>query len=134
MIQEFDTMNDKTSTEVKDALDKWHSQRKRLDYLDARDEILQNELRDISKERMKINKDKYTYTDIAVSNHKYWANDDCSMIVKIGNLSGNHIGMEFFVSQKGSKDKKYYSSSLGILMHGDNPISEEEYQKIYDTM
>lgn len=119
---------------VKDALDKWHSQQKQLAFLDTKWKILKEELDTIGKESLKIQREKCKYTDIIVENHKYFANDDRSMIVKVIGPHENSFGIEFHVSEKGKKDRQYFSSSLGILNHGDNPITEEEYKQIYDTM
>ena len=91
---------------------KWHAQEKQLKYLDARTIILNDELNKISDERNKIYDEKYKYSDIAVTEHQYWANDDFTMIVRIGDLNRTGPGIEFFVSTKGKKDEKYYSSSI----------------------
>lgn len=119
---------------VYEALNKWHAQEKQLKYLDARTKILNEELIKISDERDKIYDEKYKYSDIAVTEHKYWANDDFTMIVRIGNLNRTGPGIEFFVSTKGKKDEKYYSSSIGILSHGDTPITKEQYETLYNAM
>lgn len=119
---------------VYEALNKWHAQEKQLKYLDARTKILNDELNKISDERNKIYDEKYKYSDIAVTKHKYWANDDFTMIVRIGDLNRTGPGFEFFVSTKGKKDEKYYSSSIGILYHGDTPITKEQYETLYNAM
>ena len=119
---------------VYEALSKWHAQEKQLKYLDARTKILKDELIKISNERNKIYDEKYKYSDIAVTEHQYWANDDFTMIVRIGDLNRTGPGIEFFVSTKGKKDNKYYSSSIGILNHGDTPITKEQYETLYNAM
>lgn len=119
---------------VYDALNKWHAQEKQLKYLDARTKILNEELIKISDERDKIYDEQYKYSDIAVTEHQYWANDDFTMVVRIGDLNRTGPGIEFFVSTKGKKDEKYYSSSIGILSHGDTPITKEQYETLYNAM
>lgn len=119
--------------ELNKILEKWHKQTNRLNCLNEEYNTLKEKLDSIGKERLEIKRNKYKHTDMLISKHRYWANSDFSTIIKVGS-NNNCIGIEFFASQKGRKDKKCYSSSLGILMHGDNPISEEEYNKIYSTM
>ncbi len=119
---------------AQDALNKWHEQEKQLMFLNARCELIRKDYESACKEKNEIEKDKYKYSDIAVREHKYWSNDDGSIIVRIGDINRVGPGIEFFISQKDRKDQKYYSPSITILGHGDNPISQEKFKELYDKM
>ena len=120
--------------ELNNLLEKWHKQTNRLNCLDEEYNALKEKLDSIGKESLEIQQNKYKYTDILISKHKYWANSDFSTIIKVVGSNNNCIGIEFFVSEKGKKDQKFYSSSLGILCHGDVPITEEQYEELYKAM
>lgn len=119
--------------ELNERLEKWHKQANRLNCLTEEYNTLKEKLDSIGKEILAIQKNKYKYTDILICKHRYWANSDFSTIIKVGS-NNNCIGIEFFVSEKGKKDQKFYSSSLGILYHGDIPITEEQYEELYKAM
>lgn len=119
------------SERVIEALNNWHNQEKNLNFIKARIKAVEEELERLEKEKYQIeSKEKYLYTDIAIKEHKYWTNNNRTCVVKIGDIEKG----EFFYSDKEKKDKQYFSSSLGILWHGDNPITKEEYIKIYNSL
>ena len=121
--------------EIIKELNKWHEQENRLNILNEEYKALKEKLDIIGKESLDIQKNKYKYTDAIISKHKYWTNSDSSIIIKVGTLHPKGMmGTEFFVSKKGDKDKKYFSSSLGILYHGDVPIMKERYDELYNAM
>ena len=113
-----------------DAIRKWHKQEKERKFIADRIRILKEEMDALTKEQCKLNKDRYKYTDIAVKEHKFWSNVDGTVIQKIGDLERG----EFFRSKKGEKDRRYFSSSLGILFNVNCPISEERYNELYNSM
>lgn len=112
-----------------DALDNWHKQKKEMKYINDRRTIIEEELKALSKATDKLNKERYKYTDIAVKEHKYWKSKDNSAIVEIGPDEEYHTGVHY-ITTKELKHVKRFSSSMGILMGNDIPITEEEYKEL----
>ena len=117
------------SKKVIDAIDNWHKQKKEMEYINDRRTIIEEELKALSKATDKLNKERYKYTDIAVKEHKYWKSKDNSVIVEIGPDEEYHTGVHYITS-KSLKHAKRFSSSMGILLSNDIPITEEEYKEL----
>jgi hypothetical protein len=117
------------SKKVIDALDNWHKQKKEMEYINNRRTIIEEELKALSKASDKLIKERYKYTDIAVKEHKYWKSKDNSVIVEVGPDEEYHTGVHY-ITTKELKHAKRFSSSIGILLNNDIPISEEEFREL----
>lgn len=116
------------------ALEKWKKRENEVEILLKRLRIIDEERIAVKDKLHELRKDKYKYSDIAIKNHKFWKFKDEEGCILIGDIDAPGGGTEFFISDKDEKDKRRFSSSLGILYHGIEPITEEEYSKIYNNL
>lgn len=116
------------------ALEKWKKRENEVEILLKRLRIIDEERIAVKDKLHELRKDKYKYSDIAIKNHKFWKFKDEEGCILIGDIDTPGGGTEFFISDKDEKDKRRFSSSLGILYHGIEPITEEEYSKIYNNL
>lgn len=118
---------------VLNAIDNWHKQKKEMEYINNRRTIIEEELKSLNKAIDQLNNERYKYTNIAIKEHKYWKSKDNSVIVEIGPDEEYHTGVHYITS-KNLKHAKRFSSSLGILLDNDIPITKEEYNDLYNKL
>ena len=119
--------------EIKEIVAKFNEREKETEDIRKRLNILDEEMKTLSKALDKLNNSRYEYSDKVMDNHRYWSNEDGSAIARI--IDDEYLSpYVYLASDKDEKDRKYITSSRGILFGYPIPITEEKYYEIYNRL
>lgn len=75
---------------------------------------------------------QYDCGDEVVARHKFWSDEGGHKIGKIIRVPDSCFSLAYILTQADGYEHEFHTSSIGFLMNFPVPITEEDYNEIYD--